>query len=405
MTTSLPTNWTETTIRDVTLPTKSWNPQRDLREEFWYIDVSAVSRESCSIRAPQRVKGLDAPSRARKIIATADALFATVRPTLRRVAFVDHQFDNQIASTAFCVVRANRDRAVPRFLYYLLLTDFLNDEIAKFESGASYPAINDKDVLDRTIPLPPRPEQEKIAAALWKVQRAIDIEEKLIATTRELKQAAMLQLFTHGIRGEPQKETKLGPVPESWDLVPADRIFKLTSGSKRPADLAPTPSAERPFPVFGGNGIMGYSSAWFLDTDKCLVIGRVGEYCGAIHIAHGKVWITDNALYAKEWLLESVRVDYLTAFLDYYDLNRFKRTAGQPLVTQSIINEHHFPVPSPTEQKEIAQVLEAVDHKIVIHERKRATLKELFKTLLHKLTTGEISVVELDIDTSDVVIQ
>ena len=303
-------------------------------------------------------------------------------------------------------LRPKSPDVVPNFYLYSLQAGFT--QLGIYEGAGNkttIPNLSRNRLAALEVPKPERDEQEKIAAVLWKVQRAIEVEEKLVATTRELKQSAMLQLFTHGLRGEPQKETKLGPVPESWDLVPADQIFKLTSGSKRPADLAPAPTAERPFPVFGGNGIMGYSSAWFLDTDKCLVIGRVGEYCGVVHTAHGKVWITDNALYAKEWLLESVRVDYLTAFLDYYDLNRFKRTAGQPLVTQSVINEHHFPVPSPTEQKEIAQVLQAVDCKIVIHERKRATLKEVFKTLLHKLITGEISVVELDIDTSDVVIQ
>src|SRR5262245_42936408 len=138
MTASLPTTWTPTTLREVALPTKLWNPQREPREQFWYIDVSAVSREDFRVRAAQLVKGSEAPSRARKIVQTGDEIFATVRPTLRRIAFVDPEFNDQIASTAFCVVRPNQELAIPRFLYYLLLTDPLNEEIAKFESGASY---------------------------------------------------------------------------------------------------------------------------------------------------------------------------------------------------------------------------------------------------------------------------
>src|SRR5687767_1849190 len=99
----MPTTWTELTLRDVCEPTAIWNPQRETRDEFWYIDVSAVSRNSYAIRDPQRIKGKHAPSRARKIVRAGDAIFATVRPRLRRVALVSEEFDRQIASTAFCI--------------------------------------------------------------------------------------------------------------------------------------------------------------------------------------------------------------------------------------------------------------------------------------------------------------
>jgi type I restriction enzyme S subunit len=103
------------------------------------------------------------------------------------------------------------------------------------------------------------------------------------------------------------------------------------------------------------------------------------------------------AIYAKDWLNPSVNIGYVAAFLHYFDLNRFKRMAGQPLVTQGMINEHSFPVPSPDEQREIVDILEAIDRKIDLHKRKRALFAELFKALLHKLMTGQISVTDLDL--------
>src|SRR5690348_2251465 len=122
--------WQQMTIREVCDPTQAWNPQKEPRDQFWYVDVSAVSRDSLSIRGPQRIKASEAPSRARKIVRAGDTIFATVRPTLRRIAFVGYEFDDQIASTAFCVLRPNQSKAVPRFLYYALQTDQLNEEIA-----------------------------------------------------------------------------------------------------------------------------------------------------------------------------------------------------------------------------------------------------------------------------------
>ena len=62
------------------------------------------------------------------------------------------------------------------------------------------------------------------------VQRAIEQQERLIALTTELKKALLHKLFTEGLRGEPQKQTEIGPVPESWEVVRLDEACTLLSG-------------------------------------------------------------------------------------------------------------------------------------------------------------------------------
>ena len=74
-------------------------------------------------------------------------------------------------------------------------------------------------------------EQRKIAVVLGLVQRAIEQQERLIALTTELKKALLHKLFTEGLRGEPQKQTEIGPVPESWELVPLGSLAKVGNGS------------------------------------------------------------------------------------------------------------------------------------------------------------------------------
>jgi type I restriction enzyme S subunit len=226
----------------------------------------------------------------------------------------------------------------------------------------------------------------------------MEFESEAIQRSQELKRATMRELFTRGLRGDAQKETEIGPVPESWDLTPCEQIFKLTSGKTRPSDLDDTSTEERPFPVLGGNGVMGFSREWHLDAPRTLIIGRVGEYCGAIHTASGKIWITDNALYAKEWYNPNADLGFVAAFLEHFDLNRFKRMAGQPLVTQGMINEHKLPLPQTLdEQLEITSIFGAIDRKIDLHRNKRALLDDLFEVLLHKLMTGEIRVADLGV--------
>src|SRR5206468_6689017 len=76
----------------------------------------------------------------------------------------------------------------------------------------------------RLIPLPPLPEQRKIAGVLGLVQRAMEQQERLLALTAELKKAILHQLFTHGLRHEPQKQTDLGPIPQSWEVRSIDEL-------------------------------------------------------------------------------------------------------------------------------------------------------------------------------------
>jgi hypothetical protein len=204
--------------------------------------------------------------------------------------------------------------------FYLLHPDIRSFLAEKMEGATGRQRVPERVLLDLPFPEIAAEEQTVIADALHLVRRAIEVERKLSDNCAELNRAAMRELFTRGLRGEAQKDTEIGLVPESWALTPAEQIFKLTSGKTRPDQINPVPTADQPCPVLGGNGVMGYSSKWNLDKDKILVIGRVGEYCGAVHVASGKVWITDNALYAQEWLNPAADIRYVAAFLQYYTL-------------------------------------------------------------------------------------
>ena len=96
-----------------------------------------------------------------------------------------------------------------------------------------------------TIPVPPLSEQRKIAAVLGLVQRAIEQQERLIALTTELKKALLHKLFTEGLRGEPQKQTEIGPVPESWEIKKLGSLVNLKTGKLN--SNAATPNGDYPF--------------------------------------------------------------------------------------------------------------------------------------------------------------
>lgn len=147
-----------------------------------------------------------------------------MRPTLKRVALIPAWLGGEIASTGYCVLRPNTSLIIPEFLYYFLITDDFIKLMKDLERGANCPAVRDTDVFDVKIPLPPLSEQQKIVHILSTVQRAIEQQEQIIALTTELKKALIHKLFTEGLRGEPQKQTEIGLVPESWEITELEKF-------------------------------------------------------------------------------------------------------------------------------------------------------------------------------------
>lgn len=147
------------------------NPTKNIKWEtadcpHKYIDLSSVDRESSIISNTEVVSKDNAPSRAKQIVLKGDIIFATTRPTLRRVAEIDDKYDNEICSTGFCVLRPKKELLDTRYLYNLLKCDRFYSYIEPLQTGASYPAVTDKIVKKYEFPLPPLSEQQRIVEHL-----------------------------------------------------------------------------------------------------------------------------------------------------------------------------------------------------------------------------------------------
>lgn len=99
--------WQRARLGEVLERTEAINPLDCPEREFEYVDVSSISNKTFRIEQTQRVSGKSAPSRARRIIRADDVLFATVRPTLRRVAIVPEELEGQLCSTGYVPSRSS----------------------------------------------------------------------------------------------------------------------------------------------------------------------------------------------------------------------------------------------------------------------------------------------------------
>ena len=157
--------WATKTLGEVLQKTETVNPLQSPEAEFDYIDVSSVSNATFKIEETQRLKGKDAPSRARKLVRANDILFATIRPTLQRIAVVPEHLDRQVCSTGYFVFRP-KPGIDHRFVFYSLFTENFMGQMESLQRGASYPAVTDGDVKAQMIPIPPLPEQQRIVGIL-----------------------------------------------------------------------------------------------------------------------------------------------------------------------------------------------------------------------------------------------
>lgn len=412
----LPNDWREASFADVTQRAMTWQPERMPRDRIRYVDVSAVSREALRIVSDAQHTPADAPSRARKIVHAGDTILATVRPSLRRIAQVPPELHNEIASTAFCVLRPNTKLVSPDFLFYAAQRDEVFDGLSAQESGASYPAVRDADVLAQLLPLPPLAEQSAIASVLNEVRSAVLLEMTAIDATSELKRAAMRELFTRGLRGEAQKETEIGPIPESWEVVAIGDVARQTQYG-----LSVRGQQEGQYPILRMNcqddGRVVMRNLQYVDLDPAvfetfrlrrgdLLFNRTNsiELVGRTALYE----VDGDAVFASYLVRLTVdEQECVPAYLNYFmnwdrtqiDIKRLaSRAVGQANINATKLRTVLSPKPAMDEQREIVAILEAIDRKIALHKEKRAVLEALFKSLLHKLMAGAVRVADLNLD-------
>ncbi|RLG31453.1 hypothetical protein DRO03_00985 [Methanosarcinales archaeon] len=414
----LPDGWEVVKLGDVTEKTKQKDPRKTPEWRFKYVDVSSISRDALKIAECKLCHGKDAPSRAKKLVKRNDVIFATVRPTLKRLTLIDEEFDGEICSTAFCILRATEHILNPLYLFYAVQRDVFIDEFEKVQRGASYPAITDSDVKNQSIPLPPLPEQHRIAAVLSAVQDAKEKSGAVIVAAKSLKKSLMRHLFTYGpvpagaAESVPLVGTEIGLVPEGWEVVRLGEYTKVRYGLGQPPKLA-----DDGVPMIRATNIkrgkitpdglirikhdaIPLSRDPFLKEEGIIVV-RSGAYTGDLAMIT-KRWdgsiagydlivsplATFNPSYLSEYLLYDVPQSYFASQ---------KARSAQPHLNARELSNTIVPLPSYLVQQKIASIHSTVDKKIETEENKKKALDELFKSLLHNLMTAKIRVNHLEV--------
>ena len=339
--------------------------------------------------------------------------------SIGRTALWNNEVDGCLYQNHLHRLRAKDGKAHPQFGVYWLWYAF---DVAKLYFGrgnvTTIPNLSQSKLAELPMALPPLPEQKKIAHILSTVQRAIEAQERIIQTTTELKKALMHKLFTEGLRNEPQKQTEIGPVPESWEVVKLGNHIQIAHGYAFKGEyfvsVGPTVLTPGNFKLDGGL-YWGKRTKYTTESYEPNVVLNPGELVvvmtdltptakllgGPAFIPEGRT-ILHNQRIGKV-ALKSAKTTL--QFLYWIFLSEpFKRYMRQTATGSTVrhtspskIYQYAFGMPSLDEQAQAIDCLAKVDAKLANAEDKKRALQDLFRTLLHELMTAKTRVHEFEI--------
>jgi type I restriction enzyme S subunit len=275
----------------------------------------------------------------------------------------------------------------------------------KIKVGSTQVHIRNKDYFGVSIPLPPLPEQQKIAEILSTVDAKIEIIDQQISETSVLKKGVMQRLLTKGIGHTKFKNSVLGEIPESWEVVKVSEISDVIDS------LHKTPFfSDRGYPMVRVGDINKPS----LNLDKCLMVSKdvYLDFNKNHKPKRGDILMTRVGSFGKTILVETdsgfcigqntVVITGIetpkflnftfNSFLIQKQLKLLTNGSSQPSLSLKNIRNLSVLSPPIQEQIKISNVLNSIDDKLQVLSEKKVTYQELKQGLMQQLLTGKVRV-------------
>ncbi|MDV2464339.1 restriction endonuclease subunit S [Elizabethkingia anophelis] len=309
-----------------------------------------------------------------KLVYRGDLLYALYGANSGEVAI--SQLEGAINQAILCI-QQNKDEAETIYLYNYLKLEKSNI-INKFLQGGQGNLSADI-IKNLQIPLPPLPEQKKIADCLSTWDVAIEKQNALINALTERKKALMQQLLTG--------KKRLPGFSEEWKEVKLGEICEIKKGSQiNKIEL----SSNLGFPVInGGIEPSGYHDDWNV-AENTITISEGGNSCGFINFIKEKFWSGGHC-----YTLQNLKININKIFLFYFLKNsenqimKLRVGSGLPNIQQKDIKNFEILLPKIEEQTAIAEILATADRELQLQKEKLAQLQTQKKGLMQVLLTGK----------------
>jgi type I restriction enzyme S subunit len=322
-----------------------------------------------------------------------DVLFGKLRPYLAK-AF--RAKEHGICTGELLVLRP-KDVSQDYLFSYVLARDFISI-VDSSTYGAKMPRASWDFIGDLPVLLPSEAEQRTIAAFLDRETGRIDAliakKARQIELLWEKRAALISHAVTKGLDPDaPMKDSGvewLGAVPAHWEMLALKRLASLKSGESITVESI---DKDGDYPVFGGNGLRGYTTTFTHDGNYVL-IGRQGALCGNINYAQGHFWASEHAVVVSP--IGPVETKWLGELLRAMNLNQYSVSAAQPGRSVEMVSNLSIPHPPLQEQSTIAAFLNRETGRIdsLLHKIRESItkLREYRTARISAAVTGKIDV-------------
>ncbi|MDE0319974.1 MAG: restriction endonuclease subunit S [Acidimicrobiaceae bacterium] len=379
------------------------DPRKHPDTSFDYIDIGGIEPGSGRIEVTKRLRGRDAPSRARQLVRAGDVILSTVRTYQRKTAIVPESLDGAIASTGFCVLRPHWG-VDSRFVLHQLLDNGFVEKLSEKQTGTSYPAVRDRDVRAMGIRLAPEAEQQRIVAAIEEHCSRLDVAERALAAA-ESRLHALYRSVAVDVFDRPD-----------WDWTTLGEIAEVKGGitkdSKREAD----PDFEE-FPYLRvANVQRGYLDLAEIATIRAdrhkaqRLVLRPGDILfneGGDRDKLGRGWVWEGQIEDCIHQNHVFRARLFDDRFDPYFVSLHANSWGQQwfeahgkqttnLASLNLTTLKSFPVPAPSleEQRAVAtrlrSALDGIQHQRLELDRTAARMRSLRRSILAAAFAGRL---------------
>ena len=255
------------------------------------------------------------------------------------------------------------DLISPFYMYYYSQTHKFKSQIANRRKDAvNQSSISVADLKTIDVPVPPREEQERIVAELDCLSGVIEKKREQLRELDALAQSIFYQMFGDPITNE-----------KGWDVKKFEDCYKLASGN----GLSAKQIIDGDYPVYGGNGIVGYHHEYNLDGNN-IIIGRVGALCGNVRNVEGKAFITDNAFILTK-KIDNDNV-FLLHLLRIHNLRNYAREAMQPVISNSGLKNINIIIAPLALQQQFAEKIEKIEQQKKLISQSIKEVEDLFNS-------------------------
>ena len=215
--------------------------------------------------------------------------------------------------------------------------------------------------IDTTMP-EDKVEQEKIGRLLKKLDTLITLHQRKYEKLVNIKKSMLDKMFPQN--GASMPEIRFKGFTDPWEQRKlGDLCVEFRSGEFISAsDITETGE----YPVFGGNGLRGFTDRFNHDGEYTL-IGRQGALCGNVNFAVGKSYFTEHAIAVRADKKNQTR--FLYYLFSTMDLGQYSGQSAQPGLAVGNLVELKSTLPDKQEQEKISGVLTALDTLITLHQR------------------------------------